>query len=46
MKKSIQTNETIWKKIMKLKKSLGCHNLSEVLQKLLENYEEKKNAGN
>lgn len=42
--KSIQTNETIWKKLMKLKKSLGCHNLSEVLQKLLNNYEVKKNG--
>ena len=44
--KSIQANETIWIKLMKLKKTLGCHNLSEVLQKLLENYEEKKNGSN
>ena len=40
--KSIQAHERIWEKLMKLKKTLGCHNMSEVLQKLLENYEEKK----
>lgn len=42
--KSIGTTGLVWKKLIKLKKSLGCHNLSEVLQKLLENYEEKKNG--
>lgn len=42
--KSIGITESIWKKLIKLKKTLGCHNLSEVLQRLLENYEEKKNG--